>query len=391
MIAKHQVPLRHQGERQQQHRKEIMAANLRPQRRGRRRCGEKGPKQTKNSQLLAAAPTPSSRGAGSPGLQPNTAAGRGSSGSNAFPQFDGPAGGTSNFIPQFVPSTERVNIPMTPNFDVMSQPFVDQERMGSAPPMSFDAQQDRRSNPQQTSSYWSVPEQNDFPALLQHFGTDWGAIAKHMTSKTHVMVYTTVFQQWLNVPLDSNKSRRVANIQTQVKNYFSRQVESGKMGTWEQIARDADEKKARGESTGPPPAATIIPKRRYEPPQGSIPRSGSAMDLDDVPATGPNMMTQQASPPQPNLSTRFPTLAQAGPVPQPAVQPAPSASLLNKQQAPQQMQPQNRPRGTRPRLFQYRTPTIHYAALEFPTISIDAKLARFLIATLIDGCARSSS
>lgn len=314
---------------------------------------EKGSKQSKNSQLLAAAPTPTSRGAGSPGLQPNTTASRASSGTSAFPpQYDGAAGVSSNFIPLFVPSTERVSNSMTSNFDVMSQPFADQERMGSAPPMGFDSQQERRGNLQQTSSYWSVPEQNDFPALLQHFGTDWGAIAKHMTSKTHVMVYTTVFQQWLTVPLDSNKSRRVANIQTQVKNYFSRQVESGKMSTWEQIARDADDKKARGESTGPLPAPTIIPKRRFEGPQGSIPRSGSAMDLDDAPTTGPNIMMQQASPPQPSLSTRFPTLAQAGPVPQPTVQPTSSAPLLNKhisqqssQQAPQQMQPQSRPRG----------------------------------------------
>jgi len=67
------------------------------------------------------------------------------------------------------------------------------------------------------------------------------------------MVYTTVFQQWLVVPSDSNKSRRVANIQTQVKNYYQRQVDSGKMKEWEDIARDADDKKSRGEDpTGAP-------------------------------------------------------------------------------------------------------------------------------------------
>ncbi|KAI9825247.1 MAG: hypothetical protein M1832_001281 [Thelocarpon impressellum] len=40
----------------------------------------------------------------------------------------------------------------------------------------------------QTSSYWSVPESTDFPKLLDHFGSDWQAIASHMTSKTPVMV-----------------------------------------------------------------------------------------------------------------------------------------------------------------------------------------------------------
>lgn len=40
------------------------------------------------------------------------------------------------------------------------------------------------------SSYWSVSEANDFPALLKSFGTDWGAIAAHMQTKTAVMVST---------------------------------------------------------------------------------------------------------------------------------------------------------------------------------------------------------
>jgi hypothetical protein len=52
----------------------------------------------------------------------------------------------------------------------------------------FDTQHHDRRNMPQTSSYWSVPEQTDFPALLQHFGTDWQAIAKWMGSKTHIMV-----------------------------------------------------------------------------------------------------------------------------------------------------------------------------------------------------------
>ena len=312
-----------------------------------KRTRAQGPKQAKNSQLLAA--TPSSRAAGSPGLPPNMPFGHENIGQNVFPpQYDGSVGVAPNFGPQYPPPTERASNSLTSNFDIMSQPFGDQERLGSAPPVGFDTQQDRR-NLQQTSSYWSVPEQNDFPALLQHFGTDWGAIAKHMTSKTHVMVYTTVFQQWLTIPLDKNKSRRVANILTQVKNYFSRQVESGKMSAWEQIARDADEKKARGESTGPLPTPTPIPKRRFEGSQGPLPRSGSAMDIDDISPAGQSMMMQQASPTQPPLIARFPALAQAGPVPPSAVAPHASSTVISKhmpqqssQTAPQQIQTQNR-------------------------------------------------
>ena len=39
-----------------------------------------------------------------------------------------------------------------------------------------------------TSSYWSVPEQNDFYNLLRYFGTNWPAIAATMKTKTHIMV-----------------------------------------------------------------------------------------------------------------------------------------------------------------------------------------------------------
>ena len=39
-----------------------------------------------------------------------------------------------------------------------------------------------------TSSYWSVPEQNDFYVLLRYFGTNWQAIAGTMKTKTHIMV-----------------------------------------------------------------------------------------------------------------------------------------------------------------------------------------------------------
>lgn len=38
------------------------------------------------------------------------------------------------------------------------------------------------------SSYWSVPEQQDFMKFITHFGTDFAAIATHMGTKTQTMV-----------------------------------------------------------------------------------------------------------------------------------------------------------------------------------------------------------
>jgi hypothetical protein len=38
-------------------------------------------------------------------------------------------------------------------------------------------QQQQQKAASQTSSYWSVPEQQDFAKLVAHFGTDWPAIA----------------------------------------------------------------------------------------------------------------------------------------------------------------------------------------------------------------------
>lgn len=40
------------------------------------------------------------------------------------------------------------------------------------------------------SSYWSVPEVQDFMKFIGHFGTDFGAIAAHMGTKTQTMVST---------------------------------------------------------------------------------------------------------------------------------------------------------------------------------------------------------
>jgi len=45
------------------------------------------------------------------------------------------------------------------------------------------------------SSYWSVPEQQDFVKFIAHFGTDFAAIATHMGTKTQVMVRITLLSR----------------------------------------------------------------------------------------------------------------------------------------------------------------------------------------------------
>ncbi|RDW88028.1 hypothetical protein BP6252_00060 [Coleophoma cylindrospora] len=307
---------------------------------------EKAPKQSKNSQLLAAAPAGTSRqpeGPSTPSSAPEWKINPHQSvEQNRFaPQYDGPnqMQPQTTFSP-YIPPQEKKLTPVPVNFET-AQPFQAQERIGSAPPGGLESQQDRR-NVQQTSSYWSVPEQTDFPALLRHFGTDWHGIAKWMTSKTHIMVYTTVFQHWLAVPSDSNKSRRVANIQTQVKNYYQRQVDSGKMSEWEGIAKEADEKRERGESTGPLPTPTVVPKRRPEP-MGYFDRTEPTItSLEDLtPGSQNQAIPLQRVSPQPQSvlnNNRFPTLAQAGTHPQSVIQPPTSVPSPKKSLHPQSAQ-----------------------------------------------------
>ena len=49
-----------------------------------------------------------------------------------------------------------------------------------------------RSVSQQSSSYWSVPETNYFPKLIEYFGTDWAGISSFMETKTSNMVSVRV-------------------------------------------------------------------------------------------------------------------------------------------------------------------------------------------------------
>ncbi|KAI9742394.1 MAG: hypothetical protein M1818_003927 [Claussenomyces sp. TS43310] len=224
--------------------------------------------------------------------------------------------------------------------DVIQQPYAP-DRMSSVPPSApHDNPQQKSRNFSQTSSYWSVPDQSDFPALLAHFGTDWAGIAKWMGTKTHIMVYTTIFQDWFTLPSCKTERGSMTNIKNQVKNYYQRQVDQGRSDL-QDIARRADEKKARGESTGQPPVPTVPIKRKYDGPSSSLQRSlGSVMDsTEDVLSAGQStLMPQRPSSPPPQAS-RFSSGAQVSPAPQAGAQPSLPSSILPKQRPQSQQSP----------------------------------------------------
>ncbi|KAK1983519.1 hypothetical protein LZ30DRAFT_714191 [Colletotrichum cereale] len=85
------------------------------------------------------------------------------------------------------------------------------------------------------SSYWSVAEADNFPSLLKSFGTNWAAIARHMGSKTPVMV----------------------------KNYFVRKTEYEKTN-WKQLVFLADSRRKRGEKLPVPPPPNVGGRRIYD-------------------------------------------------------------------------------------------------------------------------------
>ena len=89
--------------------------------------------------------------------------------------------------PQPTPEVWPTSRPSTSNLDHIPQyvPQVAQEQ--PHPP------QQRATTTPQTSSYWSVPERQDFHNLVRHFGTNWQAIASTMKTKTHTMVNSSLF------------------------------------------------------------------------------------------------------------------------------------------------------------------------------------------------------
>ena len=87
---------------------------------------------------------------------------------------------TAPVMPQTSPEGWPVDQPLPMNVDPTQkqvQPFIQEQ-----PPVS------QQKSGGTTSSYWSVPEQNDFYNLLRYFGTNWPAIATTMKTKTHIMV-----------------------------------------------------------------------------------------------------------------------------------------------------------------------------------------------------------
>ena len=89
-------------------------------------------------------------------------------------------------------------IPVAEKLATSSQPVLPQQQPPPPPPLQYapipeqvqsqPQQQQQTRNVPQTSSYWSVPEQNEFPRLLELYGTDWQQIANGLKNKTAVMV-----------------------------------------------------------------------------------------------------------------------------------------------------------------------------------------------------------
>ncbi|KAI5310109.1 hypothetical protein KEM55_001598, partial [Ascosphaera atra] len=111
----------------------------------------------------------------------------------------------------------------------------------------------------QPTSYWSVPEVRDFPALVAHFGRDFEGISQFMKTKTPTMA----------------------------KNYFQRQVDLGKK-EFEDTANLADEQKMQGIPTAPLPVPSAPTKRRFDPASSTARPLRPSADVNeavDVPVT----------------------------------------------------------------------------------------------------------
>jgi hypothetical protein len=88
----------------------------------------------------------------------------------------------------------------------------------------------------QLTSYWSVREQKKFPNLINYFGRDFAAIADFMKTKSMTMV----------------------------KNFYTCEITGGNKGL-EDAAHNADKRRLRGESLGPPPSPIQSVKQKKLP------------------------------------------------------------------------------------------------------------------------------
>ncbi|KAK8134254.1 hypothetical protein PG984_006266 [Apiospora sp. TS-2023a] len=217
--------------------------------RGRRAAKDKEQKQQRASQTLAAAPsTPATtakpnRSRSSSRVQP-PAEWAGQQAQVGVPhvpnQFEATPG-TSAMPPATITAPFTATKPIVsperaipspipgPISEVMAPPKLRPEPPQPSVITPFDIKQQTPSSDHKAnsgaSSYWSVPEMADFPALLGSFGSDWAAIANHMRTKTTVMV----------------------------KNYYARK--KGENPDWEGVVTEAENAKSRGEKLPAPPHA----------------------------------------------------------------------------------------------------------------------------------------
>ncbi|CAO2649524.1 Nn.00g069090.m01.CDS01 [Neocucurbitaria sp. VM-36] len=174
------------------------------------------------------------------------------------------------------------------------------------------------------SSYWSVSELQDFDKNVAHFGTDWLAIANHMGTKTHTMI----------------------------KNQYLRLVEGGRLEL-EQVAKEADMRRERGDDLGPPPTPTPAPKRRYESTQPASIRQIAPTPEHKSPLLNALTLPKTSPPNASSSSSRFSTIAQAPSqgkplVPAPGYPNLPETNLASVPSMPQQQSPPAPPQRTQP-------------------------------------------
>ncbi|KAL8720645.1 MAG: hypothetical protein Q9225_002515 [Loekoesia sp. 1 TL-2023] len=307
----------------------------RPKRRGGASLKEKGTRKGK-APLLAAAPGPSpQRG------EKDTVRGRSREPKTEMEQ--GPEdlegaqllAGLQNSHGSTIPVSQHSSVESWMNRQTMTMnPTVTGQQKPQQPVFEPQLQpQEQRGGQSGTSSYWSVPETQDFQNLLGHFGTNWQAIADTMKTKSVTMVNSPL--------LVDSKSSRLKQCSEQVRNHYNR--ESPKEGNFfKQIAQGADEKIKRGEDMGPLPAPTVQTKRRNDATPQITAQRTLAPSVDHVDVDNETPQTQsskpvQMSPPQVQITQpRFPTLAQAEATPVPVFSQATSQGLVSNPPRAQQ-------------------------------------------------------
>ena len=201
-------------------------------------------------------------------------------------------------------------------------------------------QQEQRSTQATTSSYWSVPEIQDFQTLLSYFGTNWQAIADTMKTKSVTMVNYPF-------PLDYLSLGQLNQWCKQVRNYFNRESPKESGDFLKQISQIADEKIKRGDEMGPIPPLTVQTKRRNDATpqiaaQRALAPSVDHVDIDnDSPQTQPSKPVQMSPRQVQTSQPRYPALAQAETTPVAVFSPATSQNAPSNTSRLQQ--PSQRP------------------------------------------------